>query len=164
MAFEDIADEFAFDAIIIAGRWESQDMDVLQETANYLAAKTKNVIVFGPIIEYKQALPRLLARYGEDEQALKEASTYKRIEELDQRMQDLLERSESEYYSILSTMCPSNGCQHFTMDGSPIQFDSSHLTHTGAMEVVNNLLHQGMLKTLVERSDVDIQDLMEGGA
>lgn len=149
LAFEDIANQYKFDAIIIAGRWESEDMDAIHETVNYLSQKTTNVIVLGPIIEYRQALPRLLVRYGGDEDALKNARTYKRIEALDHRMRSLLELSSTEYYSILQTMCTGNDCLLFSKDGSPIQFDASHLTHTGALDVVKALLQQGFLQKLM---------------
>ncbi len=153
LAFEQYAREYKFDAIILAGRWETEDMDALSATVDQLAKITKKVIVLGPIIEYKQALPRLLARYEAEEPALSEARLFEQVQKIDTRMQSILALSDTEYYSILNTICPHKGCKVFTQDGMPIQFDASHLTHKGALEIITLLVKQGMLKGLTKSPD-----------
>lgn len=148
LAFEQYAREYKFDAIILAGRWEAGDMTVLDETVEQLSKITKKVVVLGPIIEYRQALPRLLARYRANEPAISQARLLEEVRELDTRMSSILALSDTEYYSILDIICPQKGCKVFTQDGMPIQFDASHLTHEGALEIVTLLVKKGMLKGL----------------
>ncbi len=151
LALEEYAKDYKFDAIILAGRWETKDIAEISRTVEQLSMTTGKVIVLGPIIEYKQALPRLLARFNPDQRELSEARLLERVKKIDERMQSALSLSDSEYYSILNTICPNGGCRVFTSTGSPIQFDASHLTHEGALEIVEELVEQGMLRGLIDK-------------
>lgn len=153
--FELYIKKYDFDAIILAGRWERKDFPALKPTVSAISAFTKNVIVLGPIIEYNQALPRLLARNMVQSKKVEEAQQYKEIENIDREMAALVGKSEADYISILNTMCPGEKCLVYTTDGVPMQFDSSHLTMEGAMELVSLLIERGFLKNLVTRSNVD---------
>ena len=149
LALESYVREYAFDAVILAGRWEEDDLEVLQSTIDSLTSVVENVIVLGPIIEYKQALPRILARYGLNNEELEASRLTDEVAEIDQQMKSILELTKSEYYSILNTICPTEGCKVFTENGMPIQFDGSHLTHEGAIEIVDSLVEQGFLRKYI---------------
>lgn len=152
LTFERYIKEYDFDAIILAGRWEERDVEVVQNTISTLKESVDKVIVLGPIIEYTQALPRLLARYDEHDPELDAARMYKEVKEIDFKMESMVELEQFEYYSILGIICPDEGCKVFTEDGTPVQFDASHLTHPGAIEVVQALLDVGFLENVTEKS------------
>ena len=151
IAYERYLKEFEFDAVILAGRWELNDLAALEPTIKTITRHTDNVIVLGPILEYSQALPRLLAQKNDgDSDIVTGAQRYSKIERIDRRMRRILEEYNVEYYSVLHTMCPEKECIIYTEDGVPMQFDSSHLTKEGSLELVNLLVNEGLLKKLVE--------------
>ena len=144
-AFEEYAPREQFDAIILAGRWERNDLDALPKTIRYLNKVSDQIIVLGPVIEYRQALPRVLAKNGLDEREIKETRRYSLIKDIDVRTHTLLSTLDVEYYSILDIMCPNQKCWVQTPDGMPVQFDASHLTYLGAVEVVRAMEKRGLL-------------------
>lgn len=148
MTFEEYIKAYAFDAVILAGRWELNDLSSLNPTMEAVSAHTDNVIVLGPIIEYSQALPRLLAQNNGSLVDIEEAQQYGEIERVDRRMENILADTHVEYYSILDTMCPEKKCILSTQEGVPMQFDSSHLTREGAIELVKLMVERGFLHEL----------------
>src|ERR1700730_199917 len=50
------------DGIIISARWKSDNIQAAIKTAQALRRYTDRVFIFGPIVEYDQTLPRILAR------------------------------------------------------------------------------------------------------
>ena len=147
-AFEEYIEYEKFDAIVLAGRWQRNDLNALPETIQYLNNRTENVIVLGPVIEYRQALPRILAKNGPDEEILKSARRYAGVKTIDERVQHILAPLDVQYYSILEIMCPENECIIQTSDGMPIQFDASHLTLQGAIEIVEAIVEKGFVVEL----------------
>jgi peptidoglycan/LPS O-acetylase OafA/YrhL len=148
-AFEHYASIHRFDAIILSAYWQLEHVESLRRTVNYLAQYTDRVIVFGPILTYDQALPRLLARFSRDGRelaALKLARNYQDIAVLDKAMKLRLRPSEAHYVSILDALCPGGECRILTREGIPLQWDYGHLTHLGGLEVVDTLLLTGMLQ------------------
>ena len=149
LVFEEYVHKYAFDAIILAGRWETSDLDSITETISRISNVTDRVIVLGPIIEYKQALPRLLARHAPSDEALDTARLYEDAREMDDQLRLTINKLNVEYYSVVDAICPQGECKVFSSDGMPLQFDASHLTHNGALEIVARLVDQGMLSDSV---------------
>ena len=50
------------DAILLDNRWLTHDLPELQKTVAYVRPFANRIVVLGPIVEYDQPLPRLLAR------------------------------------------------------------------------------------------------------
>jgi hypothetical protein len=70
-----IYDEFLpnvhLDGIILSGRWIADDLPKIKATTEALRSYADKIFVFGPIVEYDQPLPRLLAlAYGHDERSM----------------------------------------------------------------------------------------------
>ena len=147
--FEQYIKEFKFDAIILAGRWEENDLPFLEPTIDSLAVHTDNIIVLGPILEYSQALPRLLAQKGATQSEITDAQQYREIEKVDMQMKKILDDTHVEYISVLKAMCPNKECIVYTQEGIPMQFDASHLTKEGAVELVGRLVDRGFLQKFV---------------
>jgi peptidoglycan/LPS O-acetylase OafA/YrhL len=145
-AIETYLTRYRYDTVILAGRWEPTDLPALPETVRLLASRTREVVVLGPIIEYKQALPRLLARYRRGQAEVEEAQFFREVTETDRLMREALHETPGSYYSILHALCAGRNCRTISSNGQPIQFDSSHLTHQGAVEVVGILRDQGLLR------------------
>lgn len=145
LVFEVYVQKYPFDAIILAGRWEDSDLTSIAETVSQISNETDRVIVLGPIIEYKQALPRLLARHDPSDEALDAARLYSDTKEMDTQLYRMLHGLDVEYYSIVDAICPQGKCKLFSSDGMPIQFDASHLTHEGALETISSLIESGLL-------------------
>ena len=145
-AFSTYLAEDVYDAVILAGRWESQDLPMLPETVRMLSNRVAQVIVLGPIIEYRQALPRLLARHETTDAVVEAAQLYSEIKETDRLIHEAMQGTPGAYYSILDTLCDGRNCDMIASNGQPLQFDSSHLTYQGAVDVVGALLKQGMLR------------------
>ena len=142
-AFEEYMPRKKFDAIVLAGRWEKDDLYILPETINYLNTVTEQVIVLGPVIEYSQALPRILAKNGLDEEVIESSRRYALIKSIDEHVDRVLDPLDVDYYSILEIMCPKAACWLQTSDGMPVQFDASHLTYQAAIDVVEEIVDRG---------------------
>ncbi len=59
--FDDYLQNNRLSGIVLAARWNKKHIQNLLTTAKMLAKVTKRVVVLGPIVEYKQPLPRLIA-------------------------------------------------------------------------------------------------------
>jgi hypothetical protein len=101
---------------------------------------TPKVIVFGPIAEYDEALPRVLAQslYRNDPSLIAKHLLPSR-EKMDQDMQKAIVADGTEYISVYQTLCPNGTCSLWTADGNPIQSDYGHLTNLGSREMVNRM-------------------------
>ncbi|MEZ4701734.1 MAG: acyltransferase family protein [Rhodothermales bacterium] len=146
-AFEQFLEANPYDAVILAGRWEPYDVEALPETVRWLSNRVGRVIVLGPIIEYRQALPRLLARYTPGDSEIEAAQVFADVDATDQAMRAAMDRAPGTYFSILHTLCDGRDCRMLASNGKPLQFDASHLTFQGAYDVVDALIGQGLFQT-----------------
>lgn len=130
--FKEFLDGKHLDGIILAARWHPEEMDDLQKTIHFLSTKAENIIVLGPIPEYTDVLPILLARgiYHDDKNVAHRALIASRFD-LDQTMAAALQGSEAIYISIESLFCPNRNCIEM-IDGEPVSFDYGHMTSAGA--------------------------------
>lgn len=86
-----LSDRPELDTVILAGRWQPDEVDPLAATVRMLRAKRLAVIVIGPTIEYDGEMPQLLARamLQNDTDALASLRLRER-ERLDRRMRSLI--------------------------------------------------------------------------
>tara|TARA_R110000868_G_scaffold314754_1_gene575660 strand:- start:4653 stop:6527 length:1875 start_codon:yes stop_codon:yes gene_type:complete len=130
--FEEFLRDKHLDGIILAARWRATDIDELKTTITLLSKKADDIIVLGPIPEYSDALPILLARgiYHDDVNMAHRALDASRFD-LDQSMATSLGGSEVTYISITSLFCPGRVCIE-RIEGEPVSFDYGHMTLVGA--------------------------------
>ncbi|MCW3835099.1 acyltransferase family protein [Sphingomonas canadensis] len=125
------------DGMILAGRWRENELDDVVKTIRFLRARGIAVTVIGPIVEYSDDFPKLMARalLLEDLRSLDRMVKADRFA-LDRRMRPAVEAAGGRYVSMTDIECPGGKCIHLTKDGVPYQADYGHLTLRAAREVV----------------------------
>lgn len=142
-AFEKTIFDKKFDVVILAGRWQLDDVPQLHNTIKYLENKVGKIIVIGPVIEYTQALPNLLARSyvenGAEIGVVTKARKYEDRLAVDSAIRMACLGTEANYVSALDKLCPQGQCITI-IDKIPVQFDYGHLTNAGAKIVLDGIL------------------------
>ena len=88
--------------------------------------------MFGPIIEYTQPLPRILA-HSDYEEKLVRTRKYDFIENIDAEFKSKLSDRNVNYKSILQNICATAADCKTLVEGKPMQFDYGHLTQEGSL-------------------------------
>jgi peptidoglycan/LPS O-acetylase OafA/YrhL len=128
--------EYNFTRIILAARWNIDDLPALIQTIKQLENATTEVVVFGPIIEYDFPLPRLLASY-QTRLEISDFNHYLTIKNIDSAFSKAIKETSAQYISVLDTICKSNTTCSLTTDANiPLQYDYGHLTFEGANQML----------------------------
>lgn len=148
--FNSLLDKHDFDTIIIAAQWKKpEDIEDLNKTIKFIENKVKNIIIFGPVMEYRQALPMLLARSNNGTHREKEGFQITMARKWDEglsvneKIKTATHETKAKFVSIIDHMCPEEKCIT-TIDGVPIQFDYGHLTNEGASFVLKHVFNKNM--------------------
>lgn len=144
-----LADEVATgtaDAVLLSARWENEDIAQLVATVDRLARYVAQVYVSGPIVEYRENLPRLLARSVQQKDP--ELLITARVDaqrQVDERLAIALEGHRAVYLSVYGTLCgrQSEACRTLTDNGIPMQWDYGHLTAEGSKYLAKAWLADG---------------------
>jgi peptidoglycan/LPS O-acetylase OafA/YrhL len=145
-AIEKYIPENNFDYVILSGLWNRKDVPALNRTVDMIAPYVKHVYVFGPTNHYWVPLPRLIAssylsgRKGAIEEDLTALAD---VSYVDTAMRRRL-NSRAHYLSPLPVLCPNGTCIT-QLNGSPVQYDKSHLTVDGALFVLKGMVASGHL-------------------
>lgn len=133
------------DLVILAARWEPANLGQLARTLEWFRAHQIDVVLLGPIVQYDQAVPRLLANqkrtgdaYALDRHRLRSLAV------LDRRMARVARAHGAKYISLWRLMCAQPDCLA-TKDGTPQQFDYGHVTADGSLTLARLLIKSGML-------------------
>jgi len=138
--FDDYLTRENVDKVLLAASWKSEDLPKLEATLDYLKERNIEAVVFGPIVEYDYALPRLLAdaiRYHDPQLADRERTAA--IPVLDHRMRMLVTGKGVPYISTYDAMCKGGTCDKFVSGNVPFQFDAGHLTAAGSIALAEKL-------------------------
>lgn len=129
--------EGRYDAVFLAGRWQSKDLPALSRTIRYLRDHVAHVVVLGPIVEYEGDLPELLIRTGLRDQTVDAHLLTPGKRELDADMARIVVEAGGIYVSLMEIMCENeaDGCMQQLPSGVPMQFDYGHLTLDGSRYV-----------------------------
>jgi peptidoglycan/LPS O-acetylase OafA/YrhL len=136
------------DAVVLSANWTEALLPELERSLAWMKQHGLQTIVTGPGIQFNDALPRLLAlslRNGKPTQFLGRERD-KEKEQLDRRMADLARtRWHVRYISVYADLCgrqtesttrsrvgSADGCPVYAPDGSPLLFDSNHLSAGGS--------------------------------
>jgi hypothetical protein len=128
------------DKVLLAASWKSEDLPKLDATLDYLKERGIAAVVFGPIVEYDYALPRLLAdaiRYHDPQLADRERTAS--VPAVDRKMRMLVTGKAVAYISTYDAMCRRGTCDKFAAGDIPIQFDAGHLTAEGSIALAEKL-------------------------
>jgi peptidoglycan/LPS O-acetylase OafA/YrhL len=140
--FQGFLPDVHLDGIIISARWKSDlVLPELIKTANAARSYADRVIIFGPIPEYDQALPRIIARaiaLSKSESDFADLHRLSLSQKIDQRFSSALEGKPAEYVSVYQALCTPD-CEVWATKNVPLQFDNSHLTCEGSIELARKV-------------------------
>jgi len=142
--FAYVFDEFLpahhVDTIILAGRWPRGTLPALLTTIQYLRPFVGRVVVLGPVVEYDQPFPQLLASsIAEHDPGLTARHLVAAQRTTDLVFEKQLASTNAEYYSVYRATCPGGDCTQWASPGVPMQYDEHHLTLRGAELVLERL-------------------------
>jgi hypothetical protein len=125
--FSSFLDNYSFDTVILAARWQ----------------ETEQLKLIGPVVEYSQSLPKLLARfsYGEVKKEAFQITKARKYNEkylLDKSIEKIVLDAGASYVSAFDILC-NNNLYITELDGIPVQFDYGHLTEEGAQLVIKDV-------------------------
>jgi peptidoglycan/LPS O-acetylase OafA/YrhL len=137
------------DLVILAARWESDDMDYIGPTIEALKQQGINVVLFGPIIQYDSPLPRLLAvSLKNNNPSLPLRHELTKYRSLDEKMASLASTQWNvPYVSYFKLLCPEHICLQYARKDIPLQFDYGHLTTQGSVLFAERVKGAGELVT-----------------
>src|SRR5262249_54191013 len=129
------------DTLLIAARWDVADLDRLQSTLIWAKQQKIEVILFGPVIQYDSALPRLLAlSIQQHDEGLPSSHRIAYYQTLDENMANLASGDNHvRYVSYFKMLCRQGSCEEYAEAGVPLQSDYGHLTGDGSILVASRL-------------------------
>jgi peptidoglycan/LPS O-acetylase OafA/YrhL len=133
--FERFVPRMHLDGIILSARWNEGDIRKAKATAEALRPYAGRIFISGPIIEYDQPLPRLLAlalTNKSDERAFVTKYRRRSQEEADRLFASALVDEPTRYLSVYRTLCDPQ-CAVWANEQVPLQFDYGHLTREGSI-------------------------------
>jgi peptidoglycan/LPS O-acetylase OafA/YrhL len=139
--FNDFLFRNKVDKVLLSASWKDEDFADLSNTLDILKSRGIDVTVFGPIVEYDGALPRLLAdeiRYNSPSFANDMRTPG--IGERDRALGRLVTAKGATYVSVYNSVCRDRLCDEFAHGDIPLQFDAGHLTAEGSVAVARRLL------------------------
>jgi len=145
--FSDYLTSHHVDTVLIAARWEEGDISRLQSTLDWTGRQGIQVILFGPIVQYDSALPRLLAMsIQQHDDAIPSSHRIAYYQTLDENMSSMASSDKHvRYISYFKMLCRNGPCQEYADVGVPLQSDYGHLTSSGSLLVATKLRASGML-------------------
>lgn len=131
------------DTVILSALWHDGDWPALERQIAHMRRYADHVVIFGPIVEYDRALPRVLAQalYRRDP-SIVDRHRVARRQALDAMLAARAPATGATYVSVYRAMCPGGRCTLWTDDGNPIQFDYGHLTLQGSKLVIDRVRGQ----------------------
>lgn len=145
--FSDYLPTHHVDLLIIAARWNHADLGPLQQTLEWANRSGIDVLLFGPIVQYDSALPRLLAMsIKANDPAIPALHRVAAYESLDGEMSKLAQSERDvRYVSYFKMLCRQSSCLEYAGNGVPLQSDYGHLTAVGSLLVATKLRESGIL-------------------
>ena len=139
--FDEFLPSHHLDGVILSGRWETEEVEAALKTSAVLAKHAGKIIISGPIQEYRQALPRILALAVAKDQDYKEFAAKQRRSErqlIDEAFASSKLPERVIYVSAYQSVNTLE-CNLIIQDRIPVQFDYGHLTREGSVCVARKL-------------------------
>lgn len=142
-AFSEGLQAYRPDVVLIAGLWRpTDDLAALRRTLKAIQAPGRKVILVGPMPQYSAVLPKLLLVSLSKDPSWIQRRQLGWVPELDKKMRALAAQSGASYLSPYDAICERGVCVTTLPDGSPIQFDTAHLTAAGSEYLASAWLRQ----------------------
>ena len=132
------------DVIVLAARWQSNELAELTETLVYLNKLGVNVVLVGGSPWFSTNVPELLIKHG-DADISRDFLSYNLVANDSQLIERLTPNTE--FVSVEDFICPAD-CS-LIRGGNVLMFDTEHLTPSGASYFVNEVL----LHKLIQLTD-----------
>jgi peptidoglycan/LPS O-acetylase OafA/YrhL len=135
------------DAVLIEAHWDSDDLESLGETIDWLKDHAAPIILFGPIVQYDASLPRLLAMsINEHDPSLPGRHLENFVKPLDFQMEELARNKwHVPYVSMRELFCSGDSCTQYATHGVPLLSDYGHLTKAGSILAAQRITSLGIL-------------------
>jgi SGNH domain (fused to AT3 domains) len=132
--------------LLIAARWDHRDLQRLPPMIHAVRQQAGEIVLFGPIVQYDSALPRLLAlaikKNDPDIPAYHRIGSY---ESLDADMAQAAAQLGVRYISYYKLLCEHQNCREYAEQGIPLQADYGHLTGSGSVFMATTIRERGEL-------------------
>lgn len=141
-AYDELIKQKHFDTIVLSAHWGVVNKKNFQNSLNELLKYTDRLVLLGPSMQYRQSLPRLLLNLKENEessQICKSAGVYDKLSTINGIVKSYVTMDNAIFISTLDTLCNSKGCTTITVNGAPINFDNGHLSHEGALYILQRV-------------------------
>lgn len=140
--FDKLAVERRIDRVILVNQWKEKNLGSLHETIRFLRQKEIAVTVIGPVEEFRDSVPLLLANALKAGSAL-HVGKHRLVAPvaLENIMAKRVLEWGADYYSVQAIECPNRVCRYFAPDGVPIHHDYGHVTQSGAAFLLSRLPH-----------------------
>jgi peptidoglycan/LPS O-acetylase OafA/YrhL len=135
------------DTLLIAARWDHGDLDRLPRTIATVTPHAKEIVLFGPIVQYDSALPRLLAlSIKQNKPQIPADHRVAYYQSLDAEMATLATTQLGvRYISYYKLLCQQQTCLEYARPGIPLQSDYGHLTGDGSLLMATRIRDTGGL-------------------
>jgi hypothetical protein len=132
------------DGIILSARWTAADAATLAALIDRLKQPGRDLVVFGPIVEYQRPLPQVIvaSMQQRDPTVIKARRTPDRGQPVDRVIAEAARRSGARYVSVFDALCPGDMCTVLTDAGIPVQYDYGHLTLSGSRLLMSRIASQ----------------------
>jgi len=144
--FQEFIPTHKLDGVIISANWLAADVPGAVSTALKLQAGGTRAMIFGPTVEYRVALPKLVAlSIVRDDPALVDRNRKKDQASTDQLFRRKTSEAGVPYFSVYETFCPDGHCRTLDDSGLPLAFDYGHLTEAASTIVGQSVHASGIL-------------------
>ena len=137
--FSDFLATHKVDRLVLAAAWDPSDLVFVARTLDWAKRKGIEVTLLGPIIQYDDRLPRLLAFAARDGDPGLADRHRLDLQPLDQALRRLAASKGVEYVSFYDTLCQGQSCLQLAGPTIPLQYDSAHLTKEGSLLVARRM-------------------------
>ena len=134
-------------AVILSARWTPSELPRLANTIHFLREHGAKVIVIGPRMAYRSALPRLLALSEQhNDPGLPQREILSRSSVMDDAVQKVAAGAGASYISMYDLFCEPEACLTVLPGNVPLQFDDVHFTREGSLEAARRLAGTHLLR------------------
>jgi peptidoglycan/LPS O-acetylase OafA/YrhL len=134
------------DTIILSSQWTKPDIANALALATTLKTYADHIVISGPIVEYRQSLPRILANAIVKGESLDQyAEQYRSADQAltDAEFKNLSLPEGVTYVSPYSALC-TPVCKTQIDSETPLQFDYGHLTEKGSIYLAHKIGAQAL--------------------
>lgn len=145
LIFDEHVPAASLDGVILAARWDEEDLPALKATEDFLAERVERIVILGPTVEYQGIFPLLLARSYLNGDGRVERYLDPAPRRLDQQMKKMDWAPDTIYVSLFDLLCSDETCARTTSTKEPFHFDHGHFTLEASYEVAAMIDRLGII-------------------